>query len=242
MASTTIQQALESFSLQRESHIRQQALIREKQRCHMWAEQQKQHTGVTGSIAHPAKASSNQEQLHSPSSDVDMTTSDKSSYARSLRESDSLLRFLNNRAAMCKEFNVQWQEFAYQSDAKDGEREEKDDKVIMSRLLCQNDALRNHILEFLKEAEENHKQIAYLQRELDFCRKENRDLKDRLSKTEPSARNTSMPDSVRSDTFYSMPIGLNLENLPELELPPLEMPKFDFDLLKTCSDDEIASQ
>jgi hypothetical protein len=246
MAATTIQQALESLSLQREYHIRQQALIREKQRRHLHAQQQKNVKDVSGHHMMLSKATSSvDDHVASSSSESDISNGDKRLYLRNLQESESLLHFLNNRVIRGKDFGPNREELTYRFEPKtDVVLVDKSDKIIMEELRCHNDALRNHILEFMKESEENHRQIAYLQRELDFSRKENRDMKDRFSKTERTPRNPTIPmqDSVHSETFYSMPMGLNLDNLPALELPPLEMPKFDFDSIKTVPEEEISSQ
>ena len=244
MAATTIQQALESLSMQREHHIRQQALIREKQRRHLQAQRQKHLKDASGSPMTVSKASSD-DHAASSSSESDMSSSDKRLYLKNIQESESLLRFLNNRAARGKDFGPNREEIIYRFESKtDTVYADKSDKMVMEELRTHNDALRNQILEFIKDSEENHRQIAYLQRELDFCRKENRDMKDRFSKTERNSRNQTIPlqDSVHSETLYSMPMGLNLDNLPALDLPPLEMPKFDFDSIKSGTDEEFSSQ
>jgi hypothetical protein len=79
------------------------------------------------------------------------------------------------------------------------------------------------INKLLQENLELKKEVSHLQRELDNSKKDNRYLTDRVFRADRTKRH-SYPDEEHGGVA-----------IPDMELPPLEMPQFDFDSLQVST-------
>ena len=151
---------------------------------------------------------------------------------RTMEECDSLLSFLKNRAAGRYMENTIYPETFQNKTMIGGIKNRKDDKTIIEELRMHNDALRTHILELLRENEGYYK-------ELQTLRKENVELhKSRNNGGKRDSFLTESTDSEKSEKYYPNPHRIDINDLPSLELPPLEMPTFDFNSLNKLSDSQ----
>lgn len=264
MTITSVQQALESLRLQREYHSRQSALIDDRRSRDASQRVRNRMAGAksvdsTESAAKPLDKDSCSIGLggRQSSGDVFQTLDDCDSLLQFLNQrarTSGKIISLPGPAAVARAAGAQIGTRAASGTADSDQNDEstsaaenvetkrmtaKSDTVIIEELRVHNDALRAHILDLLNEAEEYQRQEDYTRREMDYLRGDNRRLKERLHRLENNAPGASgSPLATTSDTFYSFPVGmaLNLDNLPSLELPPLEVPKFDFNTLKPNGD------
>ena len=248
MRTTHTQTALQSLTLQRENHLKQELIISQKQR-HSQLAQKKQVQKKTRPSSYPSDQTDGGSALNHDMTSAfaamttaratmrpDMETVDEAGLIyRTMDECDSLLQLLNHRASEMKSpakpTNPQTDTTRENtSQAKltgsNGIKIPKDDKVVIQELRVHNGALQNHIVELLKECE-------YQQRQLAHYRRENDELKERLNQIQKPF----MEESTDSEKYYPIPVGMNVHDLPSLELPPLEMPEFDFSTLKIESDE-----
>lgn len=130
-----------------------------------------------------------------------------------MEQCDTLLCYLEGRTEA--RFHKHHKPF-YQS----GVKIQKDDKQIIEELRVHNESLQNHILSLLQEREQ-------FKAEVDRLRSKNEKLSQDL------ARHNDRWVTNSSDPLYLNDPGLQLDSL---DLPPLEMPKFDFDLLSGTHD------
>jgi hypothetical protein len=217
LSTTSKQNALESIKLQRESHLKEQNVIRmKKQKAALvekarLKEQQKLAKGRTPS----------QESVD----DTDGKVYEEEQYMTMLyttmAETDSLLQFMGNQTHRTPSAYQKLIKNLSSSEelARSGSKVPKDDKQIIEELRIHNVDLRKHLERTLQE--------------LDCSQKECQKLHDRLKRSEDKPLSDS---SEGSDTFCAVRSSDMLEDLPSLELPPLEMPKFDFQAFKDFED------
>ena len=228
MAATNVQEALQSLSLQKQYHIQQKDVVRMKQRR---AKVLGQRTGPVS----PPTYTINDDHVqwpHDGSNEVPPedamdgdTAEEHNGVYRTMKECDSLLQFLNHRQSLdYRSLVPPTSSSAYASN--NGSRSPKDDKVIIEELKTHNDALRGHVMDMLRDLETQAK-------DLEHYKAENGRLHARLRDMEKMNR-SQMTESVDSELEYQpMHLRMNLDDLTSLELPPLEMPKFDLDSFKT---------
>ncbi|XP_013383158.1 nuclear receptor-binding factor 2 [Lingula anatina] len=217
---TRVEKALESLQLQHDHHIKQKAVIRAKQRKAQLQKQQQMDSNDT-TITNIASLSDNLPQMSGYSdmpTDVTGGQMEEETF-KTMEETDSLLFFLHNRAiSLGMDSPRPWpNRHLIQTAVK----APKDDKMIIEELKTHNLALRSHIEQLLGEN-------ANLHEELNNIKKENEELK-----TNNHIKPVYVDDeNDEEERFYSIPPHMNLSDLPSLELPPLEMPLFDFDSIK----------
>ena len=229
MAATNVHEALQSLNLQKQYHIRQKDVVQLKKRH---AKILAQRTGRASPptyhinddhVQWPQDASHD-----APSEDmVDAASADEhNGVYRTMKECDSLLQFLSHRQSLgYRSLVPPNSSSAYASN--NGSKSPKDDKVIIEELKMHNDALRQHVLDMLRDLETQAK-------DLDHYKSENGRLHARLRDMEKMNK-SQMTESADSDLEYQLPmhVRMNLDDLTSLELPPLEMPKFDLDSFKS---------
>ena len=237
MTQTVVIQALESLSLQRERHLKEEAVIRHKQRCHQMVNKYSQYRQERPRSKTPLQEESEGATLTNGEISINqlastITTVDENLLVyRTMEECDSLLQFLKNRTATAgkpeppkasKYTSSQNKKQLFQS----GTKIPIDDQLIIEELRMHNDALREHILELLTECDLKDLQA-------NQYKKENEKLVERLRKLE-----SQMSESNESEKCYPLPSRMSVDDLPSMELPPLEMPTFDFDKFKLQDDGE----
>ena len=226
MLMTSVSGALESLELQRQRHQSEISVIRHKQRC----EEMKKTLSTSPPSKSPEPEVGNIKTANGKPDVADEVDGQLSVY-RTMEECDSLLSFLKNRAAgryMENTINLE----TFQKTTVGGIKNPKDDKTIIEELRMHNEALRTHILELLRENEGYYK-------ELQTLRKENVELhKSRNDGGKRDSFLTESTDSEKSEKYYPNPHRIDINDLPSLELPPLEMPTFDFDSLNKLSDSQ----
>ncbi len=233
MTLTDVQRALESLNLQRQYHIKEEAVVRDRQR--------RENMLMKASTKHaqPASKLPSQEEVDgsitnggdaSNAMTATVTAVDENLLIyRTMEECDSLLLFLKKRAITAGKNMDELDAVCGGS----GEYSKKlftsaamvptDDKLLIEELTMHNEALRFHILDLLKECEES--------------KRDNQDLRDKIHRLEAVV----MCDSGEEEKVYPLLSKLSLDDLPSIELPPLEMPKFDFDSFKIRSDEQLPS-
>ena len=221
MKMTKSTESLQSMELQQQYHIRQKDIVLLKQKqAEAQAAQQKtsqhdSHSTVRWSKDFPHGV---------PSEDLLDMVDDGSMALRTIHECDSLLAFLNNRHSM------DYKSLHEVKPAK--KRLIKDDSQIIEELRIHNDALRRHILDLLHDRD-------VAESDLQYYKQENQRQRERIQELENTNRsNMTQSTSMDSDLEYQMPAALkmNLDDLASMDLPPLEMPKFDFDGLTIGGD------
>lgn len=242
--STSVESALCSLRLQRERHLQQKKVIRYKQQVAALTE---------AADDDPTQTSPpDLDLLVDDEGDIRHSDLEKSTVYQTIEDCDSLLQFLNKRAAAAGRGIHQadtLKALLSQNNAGcQGVKVPKDDKMIIEELRLHNIALLNHIADLLKETEGRQARLEQYEQELNQFRLENYELKEKLQRLQQAARGRiparedSESDMEHSTELYPFPSGMNLDDLPILRLPPLEMPKFDFDSLKIasnkCSEDE----
>ncbi len=218
LAQTTVHAAVESLKLQKERHLREIPIIKHKKR---WQEMQS---------AAPALSPSSAAQADITTDTLDGTTgaasemNEELSVYRTMQECDSLLKFLKNRQT------GQNAETHPPSALRTGVKTPKDDKTIIEELRMHNEALRGHILELLRENEGYWKELQLLRQENVklHLKSESVDLDGTVDESSTLAEST---ESEKSEKYYPNPHRMDINDLPGMELPPLEMPTFDFDSL-----------
>ena len=163
-------------------------------------------------------------EIHSASNEVYQT----------IEETDSLLQFLMHRAEAAGRIVTPPEAAMLMARGKpvyeNGVKKPKNEGMIIEELRVHIDALRAHIQDLLRESEDQQRDIEHYKRELDHYRKENQELKDRMRQLEKrDALLTESVDSEKESNYYAFH-PMNIEDLNAIRLPPLEMPKFDFDL------------
>ena len=225
MTMTSSPQILQSLRLQQQRHLKQTEIIKEKQRRSLLAREQRQE--IKCPIAIP----------NSPGECPD--TQEEMSVFRTMEECDSLLQILNKRAVTIgqREHGQPSSLQQIQQDNQDtsasqinGIKIAIDDKLMIEELVTHNNALRQHILQLLNELENKEQQLQLMRQKYDNLH----DTVERCSQSN-DRMDTSMVDST-GRSVYNFPMAINLDKLPALELPPLEMPKFDLDSLCDKSD------
>ena len=196
---TSDEVAAESIHLQKASHVKQQDIIKDK----------KMRAEITQKMKKKQREAALNKSL---SVDSQATLDDCEEQERELvvyrtmEETDSLLTFLKKRADGSTDGHPK------NPLLKSASKIPKDEKQIVEELRIHNEALRNHVLQLL--------------RELDERQRENANLRERLRIHEEKKY---MANSYDSETYFSVPISSGID-LPDL--PPLEMPTFDFNSLK----------
>ncbi len=239
---TSVPQALESLRHQQTEHERQQILLQDEQR-HFKAQQERSSSVASTGVSSNASAQTSKsvddylkKRIPHLGCDVGETNFDRN-VEKTLDDCDSLLIFLNKRGRKVEQPpSLSPVKCTLDSEANSEGRLPKSDADVIEELRVHNEALRAHVLDLLDETQENDRQIHYYRRELDHMRSENQRLRDRLNSLEPTTPDAAMDDhELDTDAYYSFPVGMppNLDHLPSLELPPLEMPKFDFTVLQS---------
>ena len=219
---------MQSLTLQRESHIRQEAIIRDKQ----WQAQIAVKSGDQTSRLHTNSDNTDVVGLDETAGGEIHTASDE--VYQTIEETDSLLQFLMNRAEAAGRIVTPPEAAMLMARGKpmyeNGVKTPKNDRMIIEELRVHIDALRAHIQDLLHESEDQQRDMDHYKRELDHYRKENQELKDRMRHIEK--RGALLDDSVdlERETVYAFQPPATLDDLNAIRLPPLEMPKFDFDL------------
>ncbi len=223
---TSVASAVESLQLQKQRHMSEILITKHKQRC---AEMKRANDTALRTSPQGEAAKEPGEAL------------DTGDVYRTMEECDSLLAFLRDRAS--GRFNEEDKDI--QPTKRPGVKAPKDDKTIIEELRVHNDALRGHILELLRENEGYYTELLAL-------RKENAELHAQLhgdqagdlhqETNEPSALLVESTDSEKSEKYFPNPDRIDINILPTMELPPLEMPKFDFDSLGKLSSSMKDSQ
>lgn len=227
MQLTASTHALESLRLQHQYHIKQQDFIRGRQRRaemaqlqgvnQRSAEAREKTSPLTSQTLQPedgvnrVKAtSSTPEQLAE-----ERILSDADNYLayRTMAETDSLLQYLANRHYgnySLKDLNKHKENSLRQKTMDEiiaeAVKSPKEEKTIIEELRIHNEELRKHISIILKE--------------LETCEAEKSQLAHKLEQYEHAQ--ALYLDNVDAEEF----------NLPSLDLPPLEMPHFDFETVK----------
>ena len=227
---TTVPGALESLEQQKQRHLSEIPVIRHKQRC---AEMKK----AMSPSSPPSKSPSQPEMTNVNAANGRQGTKDEIdgqlSVFRTMEDCDSLLAFLRNRTAGQNVENVLQNEKTQTRTGTAGIKKPKDDKTIIEELRMHNEALRLHILELLRENEGYYKELKTL-------RKENVELftsRNNKGKQDGSILEEST-DSEKSEKYYPNPNRIDINDIPSMELPPLEMPTFDFDSLNKLRDSQ----
>ncbi|ELU07009.1 hypothetical protein CAPTEDRAFT_224970 [Capitella teleta] len=247
LKSTSIPQMRESLSLQRKQHLQQKKVIRYKQQVAAL------HDAALDDDETPADGAQQQTLNLLESDEGDIRRCDDSmmtSVHRTIEECDSLLQFLNDRATAAGRTYHQPDTLkillTHNNYDVHGTKIPKDDQLIIEELRLHNVALRSHITDLLTESDENRIQMKNYEQELNQYRQENYELKEKVLKYQRAAQRNrhritdeyEMEKSVEGQN-YPFPSCMNLDDLPGLKLPPLEMPEFDFDSLKIASSDQI---
>lgn len=237
----------ESLSLQRKQHLQQKKVIRYKQQVAAL------HDAALDDDETPADGAQQQTLNLLESDEGDIRRCDDSmmtSVHRTIEECDSLLQFLNDRATAAGRTYHQPDTLkillTHNNYDVHGTKIPKDDQLIIEELRLHNIALRSHITDLLTESDENRIQMKNYEQELNQYRQENYELKEKVLKYQRAAQRNrhritdeyEMEKSVEGQN-YPFPSCMNLDDLPGLKLPPLEMPEFDFDSLKIASSDQI---
>ncbi|CAH1784781.1 unnamed protein product, partial [Owenia fusiformis] len=214
LKTTSDNKARESIELQCDHHCRQQQLLRDKSNRLKMAERLNQmKRNASDNTIHP------KDSVDESNDETDGVTYNQYIY-KDLEETDSLLQFLQTRALAQAQGDRLPSIETHTKRTKDeiiqsAVKSPKTESEIIEELHINNQSLRGQVLELLKELEEKDKEVTRLQNENSALRKRTNDKEDKDSDSE-------------KENFYSMP--LNLDDLPSLpELPPLEMPTFDFD-------------
>ena len=240
MRTTHTQGALQSLTLQREYHLKQDAVVRQKQRHAIIAQKKSKKPrpnsgGLQDHVDAPVTNGDTSEsdvrfaaRIANQMADNIETCPDGTVICRTMEECDSLLQMLNHRGHEDEKSNGEKKGDVTPRQQTNGTKVPKDDKVIIEELRMHNIALCTHIVDLLKEIEQNKRQMQHY-------KSENDELKDKLNRHDTSYN--MMEDSTDSEKYYPVPVGMNLHDLPSLELPPLEMPKFDFSALKIDSEE-----
>lgn len=253
MKMTSSTESLQSMELQKDHHIRQTEIVRLRQRQAEMRNQSVKGMDVSGRWSKDFPHGVPSEDLLDV---VDMNT-ETGAALRTIQECDSLLAFLNNRHSLDYKSYEQARSMkppSAQTPLAKRHIGPKDSAQIIEELRIHNDALRRHILDCL------HDQDA-LEAELAHARDQNARLRERVRQLEgkdmdeSEAGNTNissnpsrrqmMTQSMEADLEYEpATLRMNLDDLASMDLPPLEMPKFDMDALtltSSQSDDEATN-
>lgn len=213
------QYAQESIHLQHKFHLKQQEAIQEKLNK---IEKINNKLANKGSEVKSQSTQTEAKLLFSSNHFVDDSSSQESDVRvmQALAGTDSLVGHLllknkhSNDSDGEKANNVGYNAFQENVTMPGSE---KDYEMAIDRLLQENMELK--------------KEVSQLHKELDNSKKDNRYLTDKVFRSEKTKRH-SYPDEEHG--------GLAI---PDMELPPLEMPQFDFDSLQvsTCDSDRGGS-
>ena len=229
---TTVPGALESLELQKQRHLSEIPVIKHKRRCAEMKKAMQPTSPPTRSPSQPEMKNINTGAANGKQGKKDDVDRQLSVY-RTMEKCDSLIAFLKNRAAGQNVENNSYNEKGHARADITGIKTPKDDKTIIEVLRIHNDALRLHILELLRENEGYCK-------ELQTLRKENVELftsRNSRGRQDGSILEEST-DSEKSEKYYPNPNRIDINDIPSMELPPLEMPTFDFDSLNKLSDSQ----
>lgn len=201
--------ALESLVLQKAFHLRQIELIRKRKPKNI--EMQGNHLRTDGE---GKKAVSGGDEKPPQTEDA------AERLYQTMEQCDSLLCYLNQRTKTSeKGFHLGNIPKPYHSAIKI----KKDDKEVIEELRLHNESLRTHILSLLQECD-------MLKAESERMHSENKRLKQDLARRHDYRTSTL---SYETKSHFNNQLHLDLGSL---ELPPLEIPKFDFDLLAGNND------
>ena len=140
---------------------------------------------------------------------------------RTMQECDSLLQFLNDRSGMS--IGARYKAPGARNNAstmiRSAVKVPKGEKEIIEELEIQNEYLRQHIENLLDENQLQKSEVEMLRAENQQLITRNRELQNQLPPSELSES---------TEEYGPIPKGMTLDDLPSMELPPLEMPTFDF--------------
>ena len=192
--------ALESIALQRDHHLRQKDIIRDRQtREEAYAEARRQRTAIVAA-----------EDVDRP--EISDAASRFNVY-RTIEDCDTLLHFLNDRKTGTGNDHIDNRFIASYTV---GIKVDKDDRTIIEELRVHNEMLQEQILQLLQEVEDERRKN---RAEVDVLLADNRNLRQEVARLKGCSEATGNP-WTSSEPFDA-----------GLDLPPLEMPKFDFDVL-----------
>ena len=215
---STVKEALDSIQNQQKYHLQQKKVVEmEKAKAEAEAMQN------TVTVGDDDSARWCRDYPHGVTSSDLMDDTGTNSVARTIRECDTLLHFLNQRPSLdYRSYSLMHTATGTTAPA----RAMKDDAQIIEELRIHNDALRKHVIDLLQEKETQD-------RDLQHYKAENNRLHARLRDME-KMKNSRMSDSIDSELEYQVPptMRMNLDDLSSLDLPPLEMPKFDIDAMQ----------
>ena len=209
---TTVPCVLESLSLQHRHHTKQQEILKQKfaRQKHCQSQSSMTQTPLDNTVeAQSPSPQSTDGHDGAPNYQPDKQPE---SVAITMGECDSLLCMLRNRAED-KGVPSGIPEYFTTKQMSQGKKQLKRNEDVIEELCTQNEALRYHIKELLEELDQKDRDILHL-------KEENERLK---SKPIPVA--PPMTDSVESEE--PLPT-IKLDDLPNLQLAPLEKPEFDF--------------
>lgn len=209
---TSSAKALESLNLQKDYHLRQIEIIHSRR--------PKQDEVVGNRLCldfKERKSAVNAE-------DKPQNGDNAERLYQTMEQCDNLLDFLESRTGEGVVSGGRFRSLqgaAYQS----GIKIQKDEKQIIEELRLHNESLQGHVLTLLQECETSKDEI-------DRLRSENRQLRHDVTRHDVTrhGRDQWMMTSteVQQQRFLDDELQIDLRSL---ELPPLEMPKFDFDLI-----------
>ncbi len=224
--------AKESVRLQRQRHLAQVDIVKQKQ----------EYAALFKTTIMPRSPGEAGHHMTNQNAGTIEDVDGDTAVFKTMEECDSLLAFLRNRAAM-QGRNV---------NQPAGTKAPKHEATIIEELRMHNDALRAHILDLLQENEELRMHLNSVQRDetkKSHSKSPPEDLQ--YPKRNPESPEGNLPvnlalleeeiqnsvlmaessESEKSEKYYPHPDRMDINNLPSLQLPPLEMPKFDFDSL-----------
>lgn len=232
MRSTHNQEALQSLTLQREFHLKQEAFIRQKQQIALSSKKK----------AKKQRPLSGQDQLDNETRDpkvklgVDMNTH---TLECSQNQAETpIMRELGECEALVQSMSLSVENPGLKEDKTIKENQPKTteaDTPSQVKNVAALDELKGHLFTAKCHAINMLKDNELLQRQVQYYKCENEQLKEKLNRPE----RTYMEDSTDSEKYYPVPVGMNLHDLPSLELPPLEMPKFDFSAIKMDAENAL---
>ncbi len=240
--------AVESVRLQRKRHLAQVAIIKQKQ----------EYAALFKTIIMPRSPGEVGHQLTNQKAGTIEDVDGDTAVFRTMEECDSLLTFLRNRAAM-QGRSVDQPAAVFRRGERiceTGTKAPKHDATIIEELRMHNDALRTHILDLLRENDDLRMQLDSVQN-VKTEQIHSKGTQENLQnvKGNPESPEGNLPvnlalleeeiqnsvlmaessESEKSEKYYPHPDRMDINNLPSLQLPPLEMPKFDFDSLNIGS-------
>lgn len=225
MSTSTSKQALESLSLQHQYHLKQQSWVQERERrserIHEQKAQKRENSISQGTQTEPAiPVDFDYQPLGPNESHSSLDQTDGPRHKHSITETDTLLAFHNRHKQSSFGRSPPVDEVALSSPSSESSSEAsskspKNDKILTEEMRVQNEDLRKH--------------VRLLVSEIDELKRKNQSLQSAIEQQETS-KTLGVEEYSNMDT--------ETLKLTSLELPPLELPEFDFSSLK---DDDLVT-